>query len=378
MAADTALGLDVGSVVTKVVGDDGRSTLVPTPASGLTAHLARFTPGVERVGVAVPDGAGSDADLGRSLAALGIRAPVFVRGVLCAAAAYWQRQPQPVDAGVHVVCDLGARTSTVAVCAVERSGVRLLEAVHAPSPGLTFGVPGEWLAEQVILRARRSELVLGRAAQQDRYRETPVFYANGRLVTAGVVLRAVLPLAEVAGGLAAQLRTTVDDRSDLVLCGAFAASPPVWAAVITAVGQRSVVGLDAAALARGARLVAAGEVRAQADHPHTVGLAVRRIRAGRLESSILTVAEAGKSSSAAVTIEVARAMPSIPVLVRTRGEGPWRTLPAESPVPVGEYRAELRMGRTATGVLVLRPAAGGAEIECVLPDEPGPVHEEGP
>ncbi|GAA1288639.1 hypothetical protein [Saccharothrix xinjiangensis] len=367
-----AVGLDVGAVLTKVVPARGRAVVAPTAPGGVAALLAGVRPGA--VGVAVPHGGDGDVVV-RELAGLGLPDPVPVPAALCAAAGWLDRLPRPVEPAVHLVCEVGARTTAVALCAVDDRGVRLVRVERAGSPDVAdaFGVPRDWLARQGAARARRLAVVLDRAVRQHRYRATPVYLDHDRAVTAGAVLDALAPVARRAAEVAARFADELDHGSAVVLSGVFGATAPVRDAVLGAVGRwRTPSALAVDDVARGAMLVASGAVLARVDHPHTLGLPVRRISGGLLTSSVLTLVEAGRPPTPVdAVVRVEAGDDPAPVLLRPRGEGPWQPLTTGPVAPPGEYRVEVRAGRTTTGVLVLRPVAGGPPVTCPLP-EPGP------
>ncbi|MFD7660691.1 hypothetical protein ACFV4N_42535, partial [Actinosynnema sp. NPDC059797] len=248
-----------------------------------------------------------------------------------------------------------------------------VERVDSPDVADAFGVPRDWLARQGAARTRRLAVVLDRAVRQHRYRATPAYLDRDRAVTAGVVLDALAPVARRAAEVAARFADDLDHGSAVVLSGVFGPTAPVREAVLGAVGRwRTPTALAVDDVARGAMLVASGAVLARADHVHTLGLPVRRISGGLLTSAVLTLAEAGRPAAPVdAVVRVEAGADPVPVLLRPRGEGPWQPLATGRGVPPGEYRAEVRAGRTTTGVLVLRPVAGGPPVTCPLP-EPGP------
>jgi hypothetical protein len=369
------VGVDVGSVLTKVARQGSHPVVLPT---------------VDRRELALLLGSASRLGVARSARAAGLvepaREPAIVAGVLCTAAAYQSRIGAPAGARVHLVCDVGASTITAAVCVFDGSRVRLITADETGAPDIVpgLGVPADWFADQAVRRARRADLVLARAADAERYRATPVYFGPGRRVLAGDMLGALAPVAAAAGDLvtrlAAKAAEHLEPDSTPVLTGAFASAPPVRNAVVAALGRGREVCLPLTAAAEGALLVAEGRIRADEDYPHTLGLAVRRVHKGRLESTVLTVAERGRplGMQAPVPVRVSgRTTEPVPVRVRGDGAGDWKPLVgnAERPLGSGDYTVEVRPGRTTTGVLVFQRVDGAGQVRVPLAETSG--EEEG-
>jgi len=396
----------------------------------------------------VPDcwlGAG-DAGLAGQLAlrrlatrANGGREPRLVGAALCAAAALALPRPagvgdsgmsgggHPGD-GVYLLCDVGAATLTVAVVALEGQRVRLIDIDHVPAQvdgsqppaaGALFGqlaaqrLLGRWadgpaagafrrdLEREAVTRAHRAWIAVRRAATDERYGDTPVYWlgspADPRPLTAQALVECFAPVAAAVRAATARVvgrLREADEALPVVLVGGFSSFPIVEQAVRAglrdagrapghhttghgATGYDSgnrlgpgsdprVLRLGPAAAAAGALLIAEHTVVAEDHYPHTLVLAMRQIRAGRLVDEPVTIATAGQPAPHTVgtpagplVVRVEGTLTALTVRVSRDGTSPWEELTIRmTPPPPGTYQLGLVADRsTRLGALVLRPEA---------------------
>jgi hypothetical protein len=173
-------------------------------------------------------------------------------------------------------------------------------------------------------------------------------------------------------------RVTEPLLPDLVLTGGNAIGPVVAAAVAATDGRvRSARRLDPTAAAQGALRIAIGEATALEGYPHELGIAVRRIRHGLLESTTVAISEPG-TAAMVLTVDADQTGP-LPVRVRMNRQGPWRETEAAQQVRVrhGTYRVSSLGRRAGLGAVLLRPVDGGEDVVYPLgPDAGRPVATE--
>jgi hypothetical protein len=423
-----AIGLDIGSVRTKIALDTGAASSwhepsARTDAALLTAfanaggtgaparRLADFlrsvldrptTPRQAAIVVAVPDQWTESADgpwrtapgnspVGAVLLRVltedvGFASARLVPGTQCVAATDFPA------AGCLLVCDVGAETVGAAVYSRDGDGTRLLDAEHASvaESGLRQALLGSSAGDAHVValenercaRGRRAELVLARAAVAERYLGTPVYLAgaHGAALTADVVLAALRPLADLAARVVRRLLARVAEPllPELLLTGGNAIGP-VESAVVAATGGRIATArrLAPSAAAAGALRIATGAAVALDGYPHELGIAIRRIRNGLLESATIAVGETGATPTI-VTVDIDETGP-LPVLVRVRRTGPWRKTEGAQAVrlPAGRYRVSALGSRAGLGAVLLRPIDGGPDVVYPLGPAAGEIHEAG-
>lgn len=329
-----------------------------------------------------------DTSRGRALISLlgdevGFASARLVPALQCAAAVHTQRR-RP-DAGNLLLCDIGSSTVDIAVCDVDGSTSRLLDAEQCDAG--TSDLATTLLADPARIaaldderchNARRARLVLQRARVQDRYLDTPVYLpgTHGPTITAATVLDALRPVAELAARAVSTLlsRFTEPLLPEMVVTGGNAMGP-VLSAILDAADGRvtSIDVLDPDAVAAGALLVATGQVTAIDHYPHQLGIAVHRIVRGELESTVIPVSESPETPTI-VEVRSDHNGP-IPVLIKPGREGQWRVPTAATPVlvPPGSYRIEVSDRHSGLGGISLRPIDGGPDIVCALGTDPGPV-----
>ncbi|WP_394617039.1 hypothetical protein JNUCC0626_46765 [Lentzea sp. JNUCC 0626] len=293
--------------------------------------------------------------------------------------------------GSVLVCDVGARAVTVAVHACEATTSRPLDSETVSSEVRELlrraaGVEAAGLAafdEHRCQAAGRAGVVLERARTHERYLGTPVYLPG---VTAEAVLAALRPLATLVGEVVTRVLGRVGEPvTQVLLTGgnvlgpveeavreAVAASVHVLGPVENAAGEAVPVHVLAPdAVARGAWRIAAGLATARDDHPHELGIGVRRIVGGLLESVTLPVG--GRTP---VTVEVeSDHSGQVPVRVRIDRQGPWREAGQAERVrvPRGTYHVTALGRRGGLGAVLLRPAGAGADIVLPLGAEAGPA-----
>ncbi|GGS54779.1 hypothetical protein GCM10010171_57410 [Actinokineospora fastidiosa] len=286
------------------------------------------------------------------------------------------------DDGALLVCDVGARTVTAAVYACESGATRLLDVEYADTAasglparlaeasraGASAGDPLRWAAleNERCVRADRARIVLAQAAVRERYRATPVCLPgrHGGAITADVLVDALDALAELVGTVVGRLvaRCAEPLLPDIVVTGGNALGPVPAAALAAACGRASSARVvPPTAAASGALLIATGRARALDGFPHELGLAIRRVRCGLLESAVLPVGESSTPDTE-ITVPDDHTGP-LPVRVRLNREGDWRPAEAVTPVDVrpGRYRVCAMGRRAGLGALLLRPE-NGADI----------------
>ncbi|GLY50786.1 hypothetical protein [Lentzea sp. NBRC 102530] len=387
----TEIGIDVGSARTKVAcGDRVWHGPSSTDVAGLLREVVRRDCGVEPDGaaavVAVPDGwaaEGADgtwteavehtsqgAELARVLTErAGFGSVRLVPVSQCVAAAHGE------TTGCVLVCDVGASAVTAAVYACEATTSRLLDSETARSEVRESlrekaGVEPAGLVafdEHRCQAAERAVIVLERARTHQRYLGTPVYLPG---VTAEMVLEALRPLATLAAALVTRVLERVGEPVGHVLLTGGNVLGPVEAAVRAAAGAPVHV-LTPDQAARGAWRIAAGRATALDGYPHELGIGVRRIAGGLLESTTIPV---GGRTPVTVEVETDHSG-QVPVRVRIDRQGPWREAGQQHRVhvPRGTYHVTALGRRGGLGAVLLRPAGAGADIVLPLGAEAGPV-----
>ncbi|MGI5506207.1 hypothetical protein [Lentzea sp. CA-135723] len=385
------IGIDIGSARTKVACGD-RVWHGPSGAdvAALLREVVLRDCGVRPDGVtavvAVPDGwttPGADGtwtevvehtSQGVALTRLLVERAGFgsvrlVPASQCVVAAHGEAS------GCVLVCDVGASAVTAAVYACEATTSRLLDSETAASEvreslRRAAGIDQAGLAafdEHRCVAAERAVAVLERARTHERYLGTPVYLPG---VTAEVVLAALRPLATLAAAVVARVLERVGDPVAHVLLTGGNVLGPVEDAVREAVpAPVRVLAPDQAA--RGAWRIAAGRATALDGYPHELGIGVRRIVGGLLESTTVPV-----GGRAPVTVEVESDHSGlVPVRVRIDRQGPWREAGQTEPVrvPRGTYHVTALGRRGGLGAVLLRPAGAGADIVLPLGAEAGPA-----
>jgi hypothetical protein len=389
-------GIDIGSVRTKVAG---RDQVWHGPSSADVAGLLREVVlrdcgtdlGSAAVVVAVPDRwstASADgtwteavehtalgAELARVLTArAGFASVRLVPVSQCVVAAHSEAS------GCVLVCDVGANSVTAAVYSCDATTSRLLDSESAAA-GVQESLrraacvdPAEIAVfeDHRCRAAGRAVVVLERARTHERYLGTPVYAHGETRVTAEVVLTALRPVATLAAELAGRVLGRVGEPATLVLLTGGNVLGPVEAAVREAVAPGTAVRVlapDQAAV--GAWRIAAGTATALDGYPHELGIGVRRISRGVLESTTVPV-----SGRAPVTIEVETDhFGQLPVRVRIDRQGPWREAGQAERVrvPRGTYQVTSLGRRGGLGAVLLRPVGAGADILLPLGAEAGPA-----
>ena len=377
----------------------------------------------------------AQAAVAEILTALG-RPPSRVVTAPVAAIAYLRHtRPELADVTRFIVCDIGAGSMTIALCVVSPHATRLADCVRltgsAAWSGDTAGFtqPGEWsspLIERLVIELARQAGVpafdwpvrrwRGLESLLDQHGDWPsvIRRADGPLtppqgsseqrvadlrVTTNQLLAACSPIALRA---AEALRTVIrsQPQSDwrltaggagtrIVFLGGLAGLGPVRAALLEAAGAdpadpgESEVALDPAtrlaAVARGAALVASGQVRLSQPYPHALRLPVHYVAGERLESTDLELVSAGSieyeqpermlvdAQGEPLTVEVRSGPTPFPLQVVPHGSG--QPVPASfqfATMPLaGQYR--IAVGGGASGVTVaLHPVSGTGPVRLVL------------
>ncbi|MFD0684385.1 hypothetical protein [Actinomadura fibrosa] len=391
MTGRVAVALDAGSASTRLaLGGPGAPPVVesrPTPSGGYAVFLSKLleagrarAPGaIAGMTVTVPDawldgtpeGIRAYERLRRTvLDELGWPRVSWAGQAGCVAAEAMRTRP---GEGPLLVCDLGARTVSAALCTMS-GGTAMLEAVavteRGRGGGLAFdtaveaAVPaartGDFAAMFAGVRARqgrRAAVVLPRAWTHPRYRDTPVYRIGEMDLTAGTLIDAF-------AGTAAALKDVVERvggtaPATVAIAGRFGVFPLVGrflTDLLDLTGPPLVLGPSAAV--RGALRIAAGEIEVSPPERPSVALPLHRVRHGLLEVRDVPLdpsADFAVQDGLPVLIEVPAESPG-PFHVQVDGRDVAVRLPA---LPPGPYRVGLRPSHACAGVLVLAPAGGG-------------------
>ncbi|WP_143027932.1 hypothetical protein [Lentzea albidocapillata] len=390
------LGIDIGSVRTKVACRDqvwhGPSS---ADAAGVLPEVARrefgTEPGAAAVVVAVPDRwttAGVDgmwtgavertaegAELARVLTErAGFASVRLVPASQCVVAAHGG------TSGCVLVCDVGGSSVTAAVYSCDATTSRLLDSESAETAvreSLRRAArvdPAEAAAfeDHRCHAAGRAAVVLERARTHERYLGTPVYLYGRDHVTAEAALSVLRPLATLAAEVVGTVLARVGEPVELVLLTGGNVLGPVEAAV-RAAATRPVRVLAPEQAAVGAWRIATGAATALDGYPHELGIGVRQVVSGLLESVTMPV-----DGRVPITVEVETDhFGHLPVRVRIDGQGPWREAGQADPVrvPRGTYRVTALGRRGGLGAVLLRPAGPGADIVVPLGAEAGPAFD---
>jgi hypothetical protein len=167
-------------------------------------------------------------------------------------------------------------------------------------------------------------------------------------------------------------RTLVPSGGDVVITGG-SVFPPVVDRVRRAARAEGTLTLDPTGAACGAQRIAAGRVSAVDGYPHVLGLAVRRVRHGLLESATLELA--GTAAAAGPVALVVEPEEELAVRWKPNGRGDWEVVRPTAPihVPAGTYRVEARTHRSGAATLVLHGERGARTITVALPAGPDPA-----
>ena len=225
--------------------------------------------------------------------------------------------------------------------------------------------------------ARRAGVLLARAREVPRYRDTPV-YRGADTPTAGEALDAFAPVAAAIAECAA--RPAAAGVTRVLLDGPLAGFPLVEQAIRAASpgwGTAEFTRTETGAAASGALLLAEGRYTAPRPAPYSVHLPVRRVRAGLLVSERLPLTRAGDEpqvapEASAVTVRVPEG-DDRPIVVEL-GDGPGAPARIEvsaSRLPAGSYRVGLWPVDAGPGVLAFRPDGPGPPVLVPLPNPQG-------
>ncbi|MGH3902578.1 MAG: hypothetical protein ACRDTA_30835 [Pseudonocardiaceae bacterium] len=310
-----------------------------------------------------------------------------------------------------LVCDVGASTVSAALCELAGPSVRLLDvqirdirdgaamgsaferdALRAVMAQLAQPVPDhassryarlvQSLDDALDRQRSRTRIVLDRARNHERYRQTPVFAVGEPVATAWITAAEVIGcFAPVAEGIAATIaalgerhRALFAEIRTLALAGGFGAFPLARDAALQALGTRrrppEVSALDPDAIARGALAVSDGLVEVADRQIYAMSLPVHRLVAGRLVGDRVSLVGAGEAAPREITrngepfvVEVV-GEPQIGVAALhvdvTSAGGQWEptTVAPDRPVPPGRYRVGLWPARDGLGGLAFRPVDG--------------------
>lgn len=306
---------------------------------------------------------------------------VRVLGTALAVLVWIQRTMVRVPA-LCVVCDLGASGIDVTLCTVRSGLVTVIDTVSVTWP--------DDLDPRLDERAAQRPNVVLRADDNPRYRDTPIYEADGDAVTAGELIDVFAPYGVLAAGAVAELRERHRARlagagpegAAVLLVGGLAGFPLAArriAAVLPPCAHLIATDGDPAYLAAfGAALVAAGQAGLAEHYPHAVALRTRVVDNGGLHNRHVLVAPAGRLADTGNTIYAEHA--GEPVLVDVEradtcpvqidllfDDGPPAQLshrPVTPPAP-GRYRVGLRLvdGRAE---LVFEPVGSGIPTTCLL------------
>ncbi|MFE1596840.1 hypothetical protein [Nocardia sp. NPDC058705] len=396
------VGVDIGTVRTKVAVGNSMARDVPTPpalwhndridGSALRALVTAARSAVaHRSGrselvVAVPDQwmVGPDAE---PLAAVEA-SPQAERLVAALRTEFDVVQPVSRSAclaafvedfadGVGLVCDVGARTVAAAAFVRDGDTVRVFDVESTvigdvEPTALMLTVPSSRqvtaLHAERVERHWRATRVLARAVASPAYRSTPIYLAgaHGGSIDAATVAAALQPVAAAAADVVARLldRISVPRSVELILTGGNALGPVVAAVRSVVADVRQVV---PGAVALGAARIASGAVRVIGAYPHAVGVVTHRVTHGLLEQLVLTAPVSERTAIALECIEAYEV--SSVVRVRPGQQGPWLESATETPISVapGRYAVFVETRCSPYGALRLRDNDSG-DVMTVLVD----------
>ena len=354
--------------------------LVAGPGSVMGAD-----PGATSLVVAVPDawvGAVADELRLRLIEHLGFGDVRMVSETLCVAA-----RAADLDGGpqrVRLICDVGVRSVTAAVCVFDGAAVRLLdvESVRLPPhatldavlldryPAQARARLAHALHEERLRHNHRAQLVLERVGRDPAYAQTPVYFLpNGRTVSGEALADALDAVQTSAADVIDRLwsRTGLSG-SDVIVTGGTVF--PVVDRVRKAARAEGTVTLDPTGAACGAQWIAAGRVTAADGYPHVLGFAVRLIRHGMLESA--TVEIAGAVPAPVPLVVIVEPGEELAVRWKPNGRGDWEVVRPAPPVrvPAGTYRVETQTRRSGAASLLLHGQGSARTVTLELPAAP--------
>lgn len=370
------VGIDAGSLITKVAIADGVPPAVLTQATSARDHGRALCAAVSMAGagadvpvvVAVPDNwLNGTAEGGRRQEALrrvaedelGLRRVAWA-GQLAAVAAVAASGRGFAQSGTYLVCDVGGRGVRMATCEVSGRAVRQ-RSVHVAVGGgwrdfdsgvrAALGVPnGPGLARWHLTamdQERRARMVLDRAMGDPGFRDARAYTLDGYLeVSAGQLMDCFAPTGDrIREGVAAVLGGVAPVA--VALTGGLAWFPLAGRVLgdVTGVAP-DVLGPDA--VARGALLIADEQASIAPHGLPPVSLPMHQVRNGLLEelSTPLpwTWSFAREGDESFVIDE-----PGLALDIGSRRVGL-----AVAGLASGQYRIGVRPGWSGTGVLVLR------------------------
>ena len=272
-----------------------------------------------------------------------------------------------------LVCDLGARTVSVALCATDGRALRVTSVAVAGGGGRAFdatvaaSLPGTspvggfstWFDGARTRHGRRAAVVLPRAWTHPRYREAPVYQIGGTTITAGTLIAAFSSTAATLTDVVTRVLGGSPAPATVAIAGSFGVFPLVSRVLLDelALPEPPRV-LGPAAAVRGAlRIASAGLSVVEPDRP-AVRLPLHRIKHGLMEVREVPLdpsADFAVQDGYPVLVEVPET--PAPFSVQVDGQDVTVRLPD---LPPGPYRVGLRPSHACPGVLVLAPAAGGA------------------
>ncbi|WP_067460666.1 hypothetical protein [Actinomadura macra] len=394
MTGWVAVALDVGSAATRLAlsGPGGAPVVAsrPTPGADLAVFLSKLlvegrekAPGaISGMTVTVPEswldgtaeGARAYERLRRTvLEELGWPRVTWLSQAACVAAEALHRAPDRPEAGPVLVCDLGARMVSSALCTADGRTLRVTSVAVAEGGGHAFdsavaatytgpppavGFPALFDGARTR-HGRRAAVVLPRAWTHPRYRDAPVYRIGDTDLTAGTLITAFSSTATALKDVVTRALSGSTAPATIAVAGRFGVFPLVSRVLLDELSPSAPpLVLGPAAAVRGALRIASGGLSVAEPARPTVSLPLHRIRHGLLEVREVPLdpsVDFAVQDGYPVLVEVSG--PPTPFGVRVDGREVTVHLPE---LPPGPYRVGLRPSHACPGVLVLAPAAGGA------------------
>lgn len=303
------------------------------------------------------------------------------------AAATCQAANADSSRGVVLTCDIGGYGATAGLCGYGAGVVTLLDAeAVADDRGWLAGGSIENAAEPELelamrqairTQGRRVAVVLSRAAEVPRYRQTPVFdMATDRhrfVVTAAELSRRLERVAEAIrdalAGLLARHRALLPEVTDVYIIGDFGSIPSVRGIVADLTDGNGLppVVLEPDAVVRGALRIAQGIAEVRHGEARSVMVSTHRVLGGRLVADRVPAVLGGAASAQEIGVPEQGGPRRIMLQIEDH-DGRRSSAASMTPaLPPGGYRIGWWPAVGGNGVIVFRPVDNGAAVFVPIP-----------